>query len=162
MLIPIHTSVRGVIFSCLAISILAIFIINNNSKEKKEYPKIESKIQYLNKEYMDLPNRNKGNYRFLLIENYPYPFQIYEPNSEPTQMTIDDLKVGDLIEIYYYENNSTHKSGINRFAQFIDKDGEPYFVRNSFSKNLGYILLGLLLLTVLGALVAWKYQKLEW
>jgi hypothetical protein len=40
---------------------------------------------------------------------------------------IDQLDKLDLVSVYFYETNSTHQNGLNRFAQFIDKDGEPYY-----------------------------------
>ena len=122
MVIPIHINVRGVMFAALIISILSVFTIRNNSKEKHEYHKIFGTVEYFDKEFQHFPTRHKGDFRYLIIDNYPYPFEIYEPNSEPTNRTIDDLKIGDNIEIYYYETDNTHEIGINRFTQFIDKN----------------------------------------
>ncbi len=162
IIIPIHISVRGVIVAALIISTMSLFVIRNNSKEKNEYLKVEGKIEYFDKEYQHLPTRHKGDFRYLVVDGYPYPFEIYEPNREPTNKTIDDLKVGDIVEIYYYEIEDTHKVGLNRFAQFIDKDGEPYFIRDSFQVKLGYGLLGMCIFMVLGAIGLWKFDQLKW
>lgn len=162
MIVPIFNSVRGIILVAIIVSIMSLFIIRNNSKEKNEYLKAEGKIEYFDKQFQNLPSRHEGDFRYLIIDNYPYPFEIYEPNKEPTNKTIDDLKVGDNIEIYYYEINNTHNERLNKFTQFIDKNGEPYFIRNSFQQNLGFGLIGMCILMILGAIGLWKFDKLKW
>jgi hypothetical protein len=161
-MIPIHISVRGVIFATAMVAILGILVIHNSSKKKNEYKKSIGKIEYLEKQFQDLPNRDFGKYRYLKIDSYPYLFEIYEPNSEKTKLTIDDLKKGNLIDIYYYETSDTRISGLNRFAQFIDREGQPYFIRNGFQKQLGYVILVLVLLTNIMAFIFWKKGKLIW
>jgi hypothetical protein len=161
-MIPIHISVRGVIFATAIVAILGILVIRNNSKAKSDYKISKGKIEFLEKKFQNLPNRDFGKFRYLKIESYPYLFEIYEPNSEKTKFTIDDLKRGDLIDIYYYETSDTRSSGINRFAQFIDRNSEPYFIRNGFQKQLGYIILILILLINIMALIFWRKGKLNW
>ncbi|WP_461642877.1 hypothetical protein [Labilibaculum euxinus] len=161
-MIPIHISVRGVIFASIIVLGLGIFVIANNSKEKTEYDKSIGTIEYLGKEYQNLPIRHKGDFRYLKIDTYPYLFEIYEPNSEPTKKTIDNLKVDDKIEIYYYETSDTKNIGLNRFAQFIDSNGQQYFIRSGFQEQLGYVIIGLCLLMNLMAFIFWKKGKLSW
>lgn len=132
------------------------------SKEKIEYSKLTGMVEYLDLEYGNLPNRNKGDYRYLILNSYPYPFEIYEPNSESTVNTIDDLNIGDVVDVFFYENNSTHKKGINRFVMFIDHEGEPYFIRNAFDSKIGLVVLGLSGLICLLALFFWKRGDLKW
>lgn len=162
MIIPIIISVRGVIFASIIVLGLGIFVTVNNSKDKTEYDKSTGTIEYYNKEFQNLPTRHKGDFRYLKIDTYPYLFEIYEPNSEPTANTIDDLVVGDEIDIYYYETSDTRNIGLNRFTQFIDKNGQPYFVRSGFQKQLGYVVIGLSILLNLMAFVFWKKGKLKW
>lgn len=162
MIIPIIISVRGVIFASIIVLGLGIFVTVNNSKDKTEYDKSAGTIEYLDKEFQNLPTRHKGDFRYLKIDSYPYLFEIYEPNSEPTQQTIDDLTAGDEIEIYYYETSDTRNIGLNRFTQFIDKNGHPYFVRSGFQKQLGFVVIGLSVLLNIMAFVFWKKGKLKW
>ena len=161
-MIPIHTSARGALFASIVVLVLASIIIVNSSKPKNEYQESTGTIEYLDDEYGELPIRNKGDYRYLKISSYPLFFEIFEPNREETTSTIDDLKVGDVITIYYYENSSTGEAGLNRFAQFIDHQSRPYFIRNSFQKSLGYFLIGLAIIVSLLALYFWKKGKLGW
>jgi len=161
-MIPIIISVRGVIFTSIIVFGLGIFVIINNSKEKSEYNKSTGTIEYFDKKFQNLPNRDKGNYRYLRVDTYTYLFEIYEPNSEPTENKIDDLSVGDKIDIYYYETSDTRNIGLNRFAQFIDKEGQPYFIRNGFQKQLGFVIIGLCVLMNIMAFAFWKKGKLNW
>lgn len=162
MVIPIITSVRGVIFASLMVLGLAIFVTINNSKEKLEYDKATGIIEYYDKEFQNLPTRHKGDYRYLKINSYPYLFEIYKPNSLPTEKTIDDLTLGQEIDIYYYETSDTRNIGLNRFTQFIDKNHKPYFIRSGFQKQLGYLIIGISLLLNVMAFVFWKKGKLKW
>jgi len=161
-MIPIHISVRGVIFASLIVLGLGIFVVINNSKEKNEYEKSSGIIEYYNTKFQNLPIRHKGDFRYLKIDTYPYLFEIYMPNNELTDKSIDNLKVGDLIDIYYYETSDTRNAGINRFAQFIDFSGQAYFIRNGFQSQLGYIPIGLSLAMTLMAFILWKKGKLRW
>ena len=155
-------SVRGVMSASAIVLGLGIFVIVNNSKDKAEYDKSTGTIEYFDKEFQNLPTRHRGDFRYLKVDTYPYLFEIYEPNSEPTEKKIDDLKVGDKVDIYYYETSDTRSTGLNRFIQFIDKEGQPYFVRNEFQKQLGFVILGLCLLMNMMAFVLWKKGKLNW
>lgn len=161
-MIPIHISVRGVFFVSLLIIGLGIFVIVNNSKDKREYKRSTGTIEYFDKQYQNLPIRHKEGFRYLKIDSYPFVFEIYIPNSEKTSKTIDDLKIGDLIDIYYYETADTRNIGLNRFAQFIDHNGEPYFIRNGFQKQLGYVIIGLSILLNLMGFIFWRKGKLNW
>lgn len=161
-MIPIIISVRGVIFTSIIVLGLGIFVIVNSSKEKSDYDKSTGTIEYFDKEFHNLPTRHKGNFRYLKLNSYPYLFEIYEPNSEQTENKIDDIKVGDKIDIYYYETPDTRNSGLNRYTQFIDKEGKSYFIRNGFQKQLGFVIVGLCILMNIMALVFWKKGNLKW
>ena len=162
MHLPVHNSFRGVIYTSLFVIGLGIFVIINNSKEKSEYEKVTGRIEFFSKEYQNLPTRDKGDYRYLKIETYPYPFEIYEPNSIKTEKKLDDLAKGDTIDIYFFETSYTGDDKLNRYVQFIDKDRQPYFVRNHFKEQLGYVIILLGILLVLMAYFFWKKGKLEW
>ena len=141
---------------------LGIFVVQNNSRTRDDYQKSSGTIEYLALEFQHLPVRHKGDYRYLKIDSYPYMFEIYEPNSEPDDRTIDNLETGDEIDIYYYETGHTHESGLNRYTQFIYHHGQSYFVRNGFQEQLGYIVIGLSLLINVMAFAFWKQGRLDW
>lgn len=162
MIIPIIVSFRGVIFASIIIFGLGFFVTINNSNDKTEYDKSTGTIEYYDKEFQNLPMRHNGDFRYLKIDSYPYIFEIYEPNSKPTENTIDNLTVGDNVDIYYYETSDTRNNGLNRFTQFIDKNGQPFFIRNNFQQQLGFIIIGLSILLVVLAFALWKKEKLKW
>lgn len=136
--------------------------MTQSSKDKSEYQKSTGVIEYLDKEYENLHNRHLGDFRYLKITTYQFLFEIFEPNSQPTKMTIDDLKVGDSIDIYYYGTADTRIIGLNRFAQFIDHEKQPYFIRSRFQEQLGYVLIGISITLLIMVFVLWKIGRLKW
>lgn len=162
MVLHLPANVRGIMFASLIVIGLGVLGVKNNSKSKAEYDKSTGTIEYLDKTFKQLPTRHKGDFRYLKVDTYPYTFEIYEPNSKPTDKKIDDLKTGDKIDIYYYETSYTTDEGINRYTQFIDKDGQSYFIRNGFQLQLGYIVICIGLLLNVIAFGLWKIGKLKW
>lgn len=149
-------------FALLILICLSISTIWRSSKPKGKYEQATGVVSYLDTSYGRLPSRHHGAFRYLIISSYPYPFEIYQLNSEPTECTLDDLKVGDTVDVYFYETDHTHETHVNRFAQFVDKGEQPHFIRDSFQLYLGYVMLGLAWL--LTFLVFWmrKQGKLPW
>lgn len=162
MVIPIRFSVRGIALVSIVIFVLGFFIVKNNSKEKNEYQKTTGVVEFLERKFQNLPTMDNENFRYIKIDTYPYVFEIYAPDSEPTNYIINDLKLGDTIDVYYYEISKTHKIGVNKFLQFIDKDEKAYFIRNGFQKNLGYFVLFLGIAINLMSFVLWKMKKIVW
>ena len=130
MYIPTHNSFIGILISSSIMLVLIFLFLENNTKPKQDYNKVTGRIEYLENEYLQWPTRHKGDYRYLIVQNYPNPFEIYLPNSEPIGKSIDDLAIGDTVEVYCYENEYFKEDSLNRFVQFIDKNYEPYFIRN--------------------------------
>jgi len=155
-------SFRGVISTSIILLGIGIFVIVNNSKEKSEYKKSTGTIEYFDKVFQNLPTRNLGDYRYLKVNTYPYLFEIYMPNNKVNDVSLDNLEVGDIIDIYYYETSDTKNAGINRFTQFIDVEGLAYYIRNGFQSQLGYVLIVLSSAMILMAFILWKKGKLHW
>lgn len=160
MILHLPVSVRGVLVSSLIVIGLGIYGTMNNSKTKAEYDMATGTIEYLDKTYKNHTGRD--GYRYLKVDCYTYPFEIYKGGSKPTEKNIDDLKVGDRIDIYFYETSSTRSTGVNNFTQYIDKDRQPYFVRNGFQKQLGYVIICAGFLLQVMAFGLWKIGKLKW
>jgi len=57
----------------------------------------------------------------LQIEGYSYPFEIFvgkeSADFKPKYEQVDNLKVGDIISVFYYETVDTQREGVNRFFQ---------------------------------------------
>jgi len=118
----------------------------------------------LDKELGTLPVRHHGKYRYLEIDGYPYPFEIFVGNEpgdfKPKYERIDNLKQGDTVSIFYYETENTKNEGINRFIQFIDKDGQSFFERGNSNKLMGIAFIGLSIMLTVSGLVLWKLKKI--
>ena len=145
---PIFTkSIIGVII----IIVLGLFILIRGTKEKTEFQNITGRITYLNKTFEELPNRNQGKYRYLSIDSYSKVFELFIGKDfgdfKPKYEKIDDLKIGDNIVVYFDVDLNETDVRLNRLLQFIDKDGQPYFIRGSKDKTGGYffIIIGILL-----------------
>ncbi len=162
MMILVIYSVRGIFFVSIFVAAMGLYIIYNNSRPKSDYDVVKGQIEYLDITFQDLPNRDVGNFRYLVLSTYPYIFEVKTANAESTEFTVDDLSVGDTIEVYYYENSSTHASGLNKFVQFIDAEGQAYFVRGTFQVQLGYFVLVMAFALNVMSLILWKIRKLPW
>ena len=160
MILHLPVSVRGVLVSSLIVLGLGIYGIMNNSKTKAEYDKSTGTIEYLDETCKNYTKRDGC--RYLKVDTYPYIFEISKYSSKPTTKNIDDLKPGDKIDIYYYETYDTKNCSVNKYTQYIDKDGQPYFVRNGIQKQIGYVIICLGFLLQVMAFGLWKIGKLKW
>lgn len=122
-------------------------MIIRGTKEKSEFHSLKGKIVYFDKVYEELPNRHKGKYRYLAIENYNRLFEIFigkdAGDFKPEFEIIDDLKIGDEIVVYFDESSNEKDIRLNRLIQFIDKNEVPYFIRGSKDKYGGMLISGL-------------------
>jgi len=164
-MVSIPINFRGIIVVSVVITVITIVYIQSNSKEKSEYEKNTGQITYLDKQLGNLPVRNFGKHRYLKIDSYEYPFEIFVGNEsgdfKPKFEQIDKLKLGDTVTIYYYQTNDIIKDGINRFVQFMDKENISYFERGNSQKTLGVVVISICALLLIGGAVLWKKKKIE-
>ncbi|WP_293944761.1 MULTISPECIES: hypothetical protein [unclassified Sphingobacterium] len=118
-----------------------LILLYKSNRERSDYIKNPGTITYLSKEYKELPKRFRGKYRYLKIDSYPYVFELYKPNSVLSEQDIDDLHVGDKIEIYYSENSGIKETGINDVVEFIDYQKTPFFISIRFEDIFSYIFI---------------------
>jgi len=136
-----------------------VFFIKSNSRQKNAYPHVRGEITYLDSAMGSLPLRDLGKYRYLKIENYPYPFEIYADEQGPR---IDSLKKGDMVTAWFYETGNTKEEHINRFLQFLQKDNNLYFKRTDFMANLGYVIIGLSIALMFFFYTLYKKNKIRY
>lgn len=131
----------------ITIIILGSFVLVRGIKEKSDFHRISGRITYLGKVYEELPNRDKGKYRYLLIDTYPKMFELFIGKDygdfKPKYERIDSLKPGDDILVYYDVNSKETDIRLNSLVQFIDKEDKPYFIRGSKDRNFGFFLIGI-------------------
>ena len=138
MYLPIFLSVKGVIVSGCLLFGLSFIVLWDHLKDKADYASVTGQVVYIDEALGDLPKRHIGDYRYLIVDTYPFPFEIYQPNSEPTALDLDSLQTDDRVTVYYFERNNTYENQLNRFAQFVDRGNTPVFVRDGFQKRMGY------------------------
>ena len=130
---------------CLIILILGIYLSTRGTKEKDEFQSITGKIDYYEKTFENINYRNKGNHRFIYLENAPIIFDLFirkeTGDFSPKFEKLDSLGIGDEITVFYdaktlFQKNSDPR--INKTVQFIDKEKEPHFIRGNKDKYGGY------------------------
>jgi len=164
-MISLPINLRVIIAVSIAVTIMMIFYIQMNSKEKSEYKKNTGQIIYLDKQLGNLPVRNMGKYRYLKINGYEYPFEIFVGNEpgdfKPRFEQIDKLILGDTVTVYFYQTNDVIKDGINRFVQFIDKNNISYFERGNSKNAFGFVVILMCVLLLICGIILWKMKKIE-
>ncbi len=164
-MIPVPFNLRGIIAVSIILAALMIVYIQKNSKEKSEYEKTTGQIIYLDQQLGELPLRDPGKYRYLKVEGYEYPFEIFvgkeSGDFKPKFEKIDNLKPGDTVTVFYYQTENTRSVGINRFIQFIDKNNDSYFEIGDSIKTMGAVIICLCALITVGGFVLWKMKKIS-
>lgn len=155
MHLHIHSKNFRVLLALGIVGILFVAIfITNSSRQKKDYQHVTGRLIYLDSKFGGLPYRDMGKYRYVQIEGYAYPFEIYADEQGPS---LDSLKKGDKVTAWFYETDNTREERINRFLQYLEKDKKLYFKRTGFTANLGYVLIALILSAL--CLFYWFYKK---
>lgn len=145
-----------------------IYLSIRGSKEKAEFESVTGKIDYFDKTFQEINYRNKGNHRFIHIENFPLIFDIFVGKEtgdfSPEFEQLDNLKIGDNITIYHAKKTPLQKNRdlrINKTVQFIDKNKEAYFIRGSKDKYGGYLFIAIGVLLTLTLFILKKFEKIK-
>ncbi len=152
-------SFRSVLFACIIIFTISIGIIYKNSLNKNELISSTGAITFLEKKYKEWPLRDYEKYKYIQIDSYDLPFEIFNGKDfmdfKPKICAIDELKPGDTVTIYYSKKES--KKNINQSLCYIDKEGKTYYERSSQGMVVGIFCL---LSSILLAAAAWfGYRK---
>ena len=155
MILPLSFRVISTISGILIA--FMIYVILLNSKAKTDYQKLSGSIIYLDKQFEEYPNRDLGKYRYLKLNTYPYIFEMY---SDEQSSRIDSLKVGENVDVYYYEINNTHSEQINRFLQYLEKDNKVFFKRGNSNNIAGFVVIGISIVLIVGSFMLYKKGKI--
>jgi hypothetical protein len=157
---------RVILVISVLLIIMGIVINNRNSKLKTDYKKITSSITFIGRQFGELPYRDLGKFRYIKIKDYPFPFEIFIGNEagdfKAKSEKLDSLKIGDIISVYSYETANTRQEGINRFAQFIEKDNALYFERGNSNKILGLVIISISILLIIFSYIMMRMKKIRY
>ncbi len=147
-------------FGVATIISLGFVILTRGQKQKHDFDSITAQIISIGRSFPGASNRHEGKMRYLQVGRYPKVFELFIGHDtgdfSPAFEKLDALKAGDIVTVYYDEEKTraADNESVNRLAQFIDKNGKPYFTRGSKDKYGGYgaigagILIGLTLLVL--------------
>lgn len=145
-------------YGVVIILALGFVILTRGQKQKHEFNSITAQIISIGRTFPGAFNRHEEKTRYIQVGKYPKAFELFIGHDlgdfSPAFEKVDALKAGDIVTVYYDEEQTraADDDKVNRLAQFIDKDGQPYFIRGSKDKYGGYgiitagILIGLTLL----------------
>jgi hypothetical protein len=156
-MIPIPFTFRSIAVVTLVLSLFMGYSTWQNSRDKNEYTKTTGRIVYLEETLGELPVRDKGKYRYLELDNYPYVFEIY---TDEQSSRMDSLKLDDTVTAYYYETDDTRKTGLSRFLRFLDKNGKPVYTTGNFYMVMGAAVIAICLLLNVMTFILYKKGKM--
>lgn len=143
-------------FILLSIGIIVTLVfIQKGDKDRSAFQKISGKIVSIENSFERYPGKDTSKFRYILINNYPIPFEIFVGKSKydfkPNVEQISLLKVGDSLTIYFDEKYTTKNEPVNNLAYFIDRKSEVIFVKGNAGKIffLGFIIFCGILLVVI-------------
>ncbi|MDA0177395.1 hypothetical protein C7H62_0538 [Mesoflavibacter sp. HG96] len=153
------------ILGCIVIIGFGIYLSVRSGKEKNEFNNITGKIDFLENTFGNLKKRD---HRFIHITDYELVFDLFigkrTGDFSPKFEQIDKLKIGDKITVYYADKTPLQKNqnlSLNKTVQFIDKNGEAYFIRGNKDKYGGYFFIGIGILTMILLLIGKKLGKIK-
>jgi hypothetical protein len=144
---PAHFFAKSM-FGVITIIVLGFGILTRGQKQKQEFYRVAGPIISIGRTFPGAFNRHEEKMRYVQVGNYPKAFELFigqDPGDfSPAFEQIDGLKAGDVVTIYYDEEQSQAGDSeiVNRLAQFIDKGQKPYFIRGSKDKLGGYSIIG--------------------
>lgn len=145
---------------------LGFGILTRGQKSKQEFYSVQGAIVGIEKTLEGYPNRHEGKMRYLVVAEYPKPFELFigkeAGDFKPAFEQLDMLRKGDIVTIYYDEETNTQTDdSINRLAQFIDKGQQPYFIRGNHDKYGGYAAIAMGALIGVSLLLLKKTGKIS-
>jgi len=150
----------------ILIMVFGIVLYSKSVKEKTEYMVVSGKIDFI-KTSFDF--HKKRDHRFIQVEGHDQIFDIFIGNKfgdfSPKFEKIDDLNMGDEINVYYSDEPPFQKGNdfrLNKNVEFIDKSNQPYFIRGNKNKfgGIGFIVVGTIS-TIILAIALKKISKID-
>ena len=135
--------------------ILSFYFVLRADKPKTAFQKAAGLLVSLDKTNENYPHKDSTKFRYLQIDNYPKPFELFVGKSagdfKPKFENIEHLQLGNSVTIYFDETYKTNTAPVNNMVYFIDKGQEAIFIEGNSKKNLiyGIIIFSALFIPVL-------------
>ena len=145
--------------------VTCFFFLQRADKAKTSFSKSNGVIISLNKVNDNYPGKDSLKFRYLQIDNYPKPFELFIGKNagdfKPKFENIDNLKLGDSITVYFDESYKTQNKPVNNLVYFIDKGQESFFIEGNSKKNLIYGIIVFCLIFILVLLILKKKGRID-
>lgn len=133
--------------SALILIVLSFSLITRGDKLRDDFIHKNGKISYLAQSF---PSKSSTKVRpkkvYLKLDNFERVFELFigtdKGDFSPKVNRLNELALGDEVDVYFEENNKTRRDHVNRLVQFLDKDGELFYLRSKVDKYIGYLMLG--------------------
>ncbi|MEM6802739.1 MAG: hypothetical protein AAF696_15125 [Bacteroidota bacterium] len=150
-------SYSNLLWAVVVFFFMAIYLVKRGDKPREDFIQLSGRISYLSQVSPLRPESEpREKEYFLVLSGHERVFEMFVGQGKwdfsPRVNRLDELAVGDTIDIYYEDNSKTRFSNVNRLLQYLDKDGQLYYLRSKADKYIGYFILaigGLLLLIYL-------------
>jgi hypothetical protein len=138
---------------------MGIYLLRTAYKDKREFQKITGTVDCISMKYLDLPNRDYSKYRYIKINGFVKPFELFvgkDPGDfKPALNKMDIVKPGDILSVYFGdENYKTMEAPVNRLAYYIDKGRIPVFIFSPFQFYMAWFVIAMaiiiIIITVIG------------
>lgn len=155
---------KALIGSAIIIALGAV-LYSKSAKPKLEYHAVTGKIDYIDSSLEKLRPRD---HRFIHIEGQDKVFDVFigmeTGDFSPQFQKIDELQLGDEITVYHSDDTPLQRNRdlrLNKNVEFVDKNGQSYFVRGTKNKMGGIAFMGVGALLALGVIVLKQRGKIS-
>ncbi len=135
---------------------LTLKLLYQQDKPKSEHLHIQRRIASIAKTYQDLPSRDAGKYRYLILQNFDKPLELFIGHGRfefaPEVDKVDQLKPGDVIDVYYEDVYKEEEQSVRRGVYTIEKNDVSFYKEGDSRKPLANGIMGIIVLTLIGLL----------
>jgi len=127
--------------------LMSIYLITRSEKPREDFLYQKGQISYIS-DINPLKSGSEPSQKdvYLILHEYERVFELFTGTDKgdfsPRVNRLDELDIGDEIEVYFEETIKTKTQQVNRLLQYLDKNGELYYLRSKVDKYIGYFILG--------------------
>lgn len=126
----------------VSLIVLFCYYIYRDGNPKTSFKQVRGIVTALHNFHKDFPGKDTACYRFLSIDRYPKPFELYMAKTaggfKQQLNLINDLRTGDSVTVFYRESLNTYADPVNNLVYFIERGNTPVFIDGNSKKYLSY------------------------